>query len=187
MPSRSAEIVVRLALGVLGLAAVVLIFVIDEATPAWSPVTMILMSLPLAFVGTYGVGAATELRDKPHNRDLLRFRRLGKRGAITPSAGAESPIEMLPFTPPHQAPSARFALHTRNSWIAFGIGLVASLVAWSGAVAAFSRDEPFSDAGFIWILGLPMALILAVRSALRIAFARKPSCGPRDCESFHIL
>ena len=92
MPSRSAEIVVRLALGVLGLAAVVLIFVIDEATPASSPATKVLMSLPLAFVGTYGVGATTELRDEPHNRDLLRFRRLGKRGAIPPSAGAESSV-----------------------------------------------------------------------------------------------
>jgi hypothetical protein len=173
MPSRSAEALIRLFLGVLGLAAIVLIFVIDEANPGWSPVTSVVTSLPLAFFGIYGLFAAIELREKPHARDLLRFRRQGKRRPLLHIGGAGSSTTIRrPSVPAYTRP-ARFGLETRSSWIALAIGLAGSLAAWDGATSAFGHAEPYTNAGFVWILTLPLALLLAVRSALRIALASR--------------
>ena len=173
MPSRTAEALIRLILGILGLGAIVLIFVIDEANSGWSPVTRIVMSLPLALFGIYGLFAAIELREKPHTRDLLRFRRLGKRRPLLHIGGAgSSTMIRRPSVAAYTEPE-RFGLRTRNSWIALAIGIGGSLAAWDGATSAFGHVEPYSDAGFVWILTLPLALLLAVRSVLRIALAHR--------------
>ncbi len=173
MPSRPTEAIIRLLLGVLGLAAIILIFVIDEANPGWSPVRSVLTSLPLALFGVYGLFAAIELREKPHSRDLLRFRRLGRRRPLLQIGGSGSSTTIRrPSVTPYTQPM-RFGIRTRSSWIALAIGIIGSLAAWEGATSAYGHAEPVSDAGFAWILTLPLALLLAVRSGLRVSFGSR--------------
>ncbi|MDJ0497087.1 MAG: hypothetical protein QNJ89_04605 [Acidimicrobiia bacterium] len=173
MPSQPTEVLIRLLLGILGLGAIVAIFAITEANSAWAPTTSVLVSLPLASFGIYGLFAAIELRDKPHARDLLRLRRLGKRRPLLNIGGAGSSTTISRPAVAAFTPAKRFGLRTRNSWIALVFGAVGSLAAWEGATSAFGRTEPFADAGFAWILVLPLTLFVAVRSILRIAAASR--------------
>ena len=173
MPSRSAEVLIRLVFGILGLVAIVLILVINEANHEWSAGMGVLVSLPLAAFGVYGVFAAAELRDKPHQRDLLRLRRLGNRRPELHIGGAGSPTTIQRPSVAESTQPETFGLETRRSWIALTLGLLGSLAAWAGATRAFGGTEPLALPGFFWILFLPPALFIAARSALRIALASR--------------
>lgn len=170
MPSRSVDILIRVVLGMAGLASMALVFAVVESTEDWTSSSRVAATLPLAAVAAYGLAAASELRDKHPDRDLLRFRRFGKGPMRATFAGDLSTKE---YTRPSAYATAirrRFAARTTKSLIVLGVGLLGSLLAWTGANRGLQGPD-FSETGFLWIVALPLALWATARSLLRVALS----------------
>lgn len=170
MLSRSADVAVRLALGLLGLAAMVGVFQLLDSDGDLSPVVRVAFTIPLGGVFVVALSAVSELRDKYEDRQVLRFRRWGRRPIVLSDVGGASVTGYLRPQVDSTAPARRFPIRLRGTLVTFAVGSLIAGVSWIGAVHA-AEGKDVSEIGVLLAFALPIGLWLSIRALIRVALS----------------
>ncbi len=172
MLSRSADVGVRIAIGVVGVASIAGIFFLLDGDSGLAPLARVVLTIPLGGAFVFAIAAVSELRDSYEQREVLRFRRWGRRPVVVSDIEGASVTRYRRPQVYSTAPARRFSIGWKGTAFAFAVGALMAAVSWVG-VADAAESGGLVETGLILACALPIGLWLSVRALIRLALSHR--------------
>ncbi len=168
----AADVALRLILIVVGLAGMVVLFLLADATEAWPAARRMAILTAPAAVAITGLVAGVQLREPFEERTHYGARRTGRDGAIDLGNPAPQTTAQAAAPDPRSAPTTRFGVDRRNTLVVLALATVALAIFVPLGLRALERPG-LSETGLISVLIIGPCAFLFVRSLVRLVTASR--------------